>query len=199
MAEKNNLAPKVKWSLYSQHYEWSYLLKHILHFFPFTDSLLQFHLNFLHVWVTMLFLFRLSYFPITYLGTFSICCHHLGCSVLNSSGSGVIYKASSTTDWSLLLNTFWGTVSKKFVEPTANQHLMALFLQGEKKREGVFAQIILLFILPLLFTNHGFVLFSMFSSPALHNETLHWKARGTHRLVWPILAWIKFHLQIKVL
>lgn len=137
MAEKNNLAPKVKWSLYSQHYEWSYLLKCILRFFPFTDSLLQFHLNFLHVWVTMLFLFRLSYFPITYLGTFSICCHHLGCSVLNSSGSGVIYKASSTTDSSLLLNTFWGTVSKKFVESTANQHLTALFLQGKKKGREV--------------------------------------------------------------
>ena len=61
--------------------------------------------------------------------------------------------------------------------------LMALFLEEKKGGEGGFAQIILLFILPLLFTNHGFVLFSMFSSPALHNETLHWKVRGIHRLV----------------
>lgn len=69
MAEKNNLAPKVKWSLHSQHNEWSNLSKCILHFSPFINNLLQFHLNFLHIWVTMLFLFRLSYFPIMYLGT----------------------------------------------------------------------------------------------------------------------------------
>jgi len=70
------------------------------------------------------------------------------------------------------------------VEPTANKKTSHGLVFREKKRgEGGFAQIILLFILPLLFTNHGFVLFSMFSSPALHNETLHWKVRGIHRLV----------------
>lgn len=72
---------------------------------------------------------------------------------------------------------------------------MVLFLE---KKEGLF-HITLIFILSLLLTNHGFVLFLMFSYTALPYETLHYKPHGTHRLVWPILVWIQFYFLIKVL
>lgn len=45
------------------------LFKCMLHFFPFIKNVLEFYLNFLHVWAIIPFLFTFLCLPIRYLGT----------------------------------------------------------------------------------------------------------------------------------